>query len=74
MLKKGGFFWTNYKNLKSLSKDLVELRFAHFTGGEAIIPQEQLYKVVNIDETYLILDGSKSGEGIRPDISFHFHN
>jgi len=67
--------WTTYTNLKSWldnwSKDLVDLGFAKIENGKVMIPPEQLFNIVNIDETCLILDGSKSGKGGRPVVIFY---
>ncbi len=69
MSKKGSHvegrrtLWTNYKNLKSWLdnrlKNLVEFGFVDSIDGEVVISQEQLYNIVNIDETCLFLDRTK---------------
>ncbi len=68
--------WTTYRNLKSWfdnwCRDLVELGFAHKDeSGEIIIPDDQLARIVNIDETCLVLDGSKAGRGGCPEVYFY---
>ena len=69
--------WTNYKNLKSWldnwSKDLVDLGFAKIENGKVTILPEQLLNIEIIDETCLVLDGSKIGKGGRPEIIFYDH-
>ena len=68
--------WTTYFNIKSWfdnwEKDLVKLGFA-FTNdnGNTIIPDEQLERILNIDETCLVMDGSKCNRGGRPEVMFY---
>ncbi len=55
---------TTYHNLKSWvdnwGRHFLELGFAHFDkSGEIIIPDKQLASILNIDDTCLVLDGSK---------------
>ncbi len=59
--------WTTYQNLKSWfdnwEKDLVELGFAEVAqDGNVHIPNNQLMRILNVDETCLTLDG---GSGQR---------
>ena len=55
--------WTTYFNIKSLfdnwEKDLVKLGFS-FThdNDNTIIPDEKLERILNIDETCLVMDSS----------------
>ena len=63
--------WTSFNNLQSWfqnwGEDLVELGFAHKDGeGNVIIPDEQLRRILSIDETCLSLDGSNNVRGGRP--------
>ena len=63
--------WTSYANLKlwfdNWRRKIVELGFATVTNeGEAIIPPQQLARIINLDETCLSLDGSKGPRGGRP--------
>lgn len=60
--------WTTYNNLKcwflNWGNDLVELGFAHKNlDGDIVIPEEQLGRIVNFDETCLSLDGSNGSRG-----------
>ena len=71
--------WTTYTNLKTWfdnwSRDLIELGFATADKmGHAVIPEEQLNNIVNIDETCLSLDGSQGNQGGRPEVSFYDPN
>ncbi len=71
--------WTTYFNIKSWfdnwERDLLELGFAEVDSeGKTVIPMEQLEKIINIDETCLILDGSKCNRGGRPEITFYTPN
>ncbi len=53
-------------------RDLLELGFAKvYSNGKTVIPIEQLKKIINIDETCLVLDGSKCNRGGRPEITFY---
>eukprot|EP00985_Skeletonema_marinoi_P003342 scaffold1414_cov175-Skeletonema_marinoi.AAC.1 len=63
--------WTTYYNLKSWfnnwERDLLELGFANKNEKEeTIIPEDQLARILNIDETCLAMDGSTSQRGGRP--------
>jgi hypothetical protein len=65
--------WTTHKNLKlwfeNWGKDLVELGFAHLDEhGEVIIPDDQLHRITNFDETCLSHDGSNGARGGRPEV------
>ena len=54
---------------------MLELGFAEVDAdGKIVIPMEQLQKIVNIDETCLVLDGSKCNRGGRPEITFYSPN
>eukprot|EP00804_Cyclotella_cryptica_P024959 CCRYP_015507-RC/>CCRYP_015507-RC protein AED:0.06 eAED:0.04 QI:0/0/0/1/0/0/2/0/553 len=71
--------WTTYFNIKSWfdnwERDLLELGFADVdVNGKTVIPREQLAKIVNIDETCLVLDGSKCNRGGRPEITCYSPN
>ena len=53
--------WTTYDNLKTWfdnwEHDLVELGFAtKDASGHVVIPEEQLSRIINMDETCLSLD------------------
>ena len=57
------------------SRDLIELGFATADEmGHAVIPEEQLNNIVNINETCLSLDGSQGNQGGRPEVSFYDPN
>ena len=67
--------WTTYYNLKSWldnwERDLLELGFANKNEKEeTIIPEDQLARILNIDETCLAMDGSTSQRGGRPAVIF----
>ncbi len=71
--------WTTYFNIKSWfdnwERDLLELGFAKTdSNGKTVIPMEQLKKIINIDETCLVLDGSKCNRGVRLEITFYSPN
>ena len=60
--------WTTFKNISSWfnnwESDLVELGFATGGGnGKVTISAEQLYFIINFDETCLSVDGSKGRRG-----------
>jgi hypothetical protein len=49
-------------------RDLVELGFAHHNEhGEVIIPDDQLHRILNFDETCLSHDGSNGARGDHPE-------
>jgi hypothetical protein len=65
--------WTTYFNIKSWfdnwEKDLVKLGFAFTNDNDnTIIPDEQLERILNIDETCLVMDGSKCNHGGCPEV------
>eukprot|EP00984_Skeletonema_dohrnii_P018305 scaffold8528_cov85-Skeletonema_dohrnii-CCMP3373.AAC.1 len=66
--------WTTYYNLKSWfdnwEKDLLELGFAKKVEGKTVIPEDQLARILNVDETCLVMDGSKTQRGGRPAVVF----
>jgi hypothetical protein len=51
---------------------LVKLGFAS-ANGHAVIPNEQLKWILNIDETCLVMDGSKCNRGGWPEVTFYSH-
>jgi hypothetical protein len=68
--------WTTYTNLKSWfnnwEHDLEELGFGKRNEeGDLIIPEEQLSRILNIDESCLSMDGSKGRRGGRPTAVFY---
>ena len=68
--------WTTYFNIKSWfdnwEKDLVKLGFAFTNDNDnTVIPDEQLKRFLNIDETCLVMDGSKCNCGGRPEAMFY---
>ena len=67
--------WTTYKNLKmwfnNWKLDLLNLGFAtQNLEGDVTISENQLYRIINLDETCLSLDGSKGNRGGRPEVTF----
>ncbi len=68
--------WTTYYNLKtwfdSWQEDLIELGFAHYDEeNKVVIPSDKLARILNVDETCLVLDGSKCNRGGRPEVIFY---
>ena len=68
--------WTTYFNIKSWfdnwEKDLVKLGFAFTNDNDnTVIPDEQLKWILNIDETCLVMDGSKCNHGGCPEVMFY---
>ena len=68
--------WTTYNNLKSWfdnwEHDLEDLGFAvRNESGTLYIPEEQLARIINVDETCLSLDGSSGQRGGRPEAVFY---
>ena len=73
--KQKGIMWTTYNNLKmwftNWEKDLVKLGFAHNNEkGVTIIPNDQFSRILNIDKTCLLLDGSSDTRGGRNEVVF----
>jgi hypothetical protein len=67
--------WTSYKNLRmwfnNWFKDIEDLGFARRdNAGNLVIPEEQLSRILNVDETCLSVDGSKGNRGGRPAVTF----
>jgi hypothetical protein len=68
--------WTTVKNISSWFDnwewDLVELGFAtRGPNGKVEIDEDQLYMILNFDETCLSTDGSVGRRGGRPDITLY---
>jgi hypothetical protein len=68
--------WTTFANISSWFDnwefDLVELGFAtRDADGKIAIPAEQLYNIINFDETCLSVDGSEGRRGGRPNVTLH---
>ena len=40
------------------------------TDGNIVIPDDQMYNIINIDERCLLLDGSKGNRGGHPKVIF----
>ena len=71
--------WTTYFNIKSWfdnwESDLVKLGFAFVDDNhKVIIPDAQLMRILNIDETCLVMDGNKCNRGGRPEVTFYSRN
>ena len=65
-----------YYNLKtwfdSWQEELIELGFANLDDeNKVIIPPDKLERILNVDETCLVLDGSKCNRGGRPEVKFY---
>jgi hypothetical protein len=68
--------WTTFANISSWFDnwefDLVELGFAtRDTDGKIAISAEQLYFILNFDETCLSVDGSEGRRGGRSNVTLH---
>ena len=68
--------WTTAENIScwfnNWEFNLVDLGFATRGADEKVtIPNEQLYYIININETCISLDGSKGQRGGRPQIMLH---
>ena len=68
--------WTTFANISSWFDnwefDLVELGFAtRDADGKIAISAEQLYFILNFDETCLSVDGSEGRRGGRPEVTLH---
>jgi len=69
--------WTTYSNLKmwfdNWGRDLVELGFAIKLNddGDVHIPDAQLGRIINFNETCLSMDGSGKSRGGRPEVVFY---
>jgi hypothetical protein len=68
--------WTTFANISSWFDnwefDLVELGLATRGGdGKVTISAEQLYFIINFDETCLSVDGSEGRRGGRPEVTLH---
>ena len=51
---------------------MVKLGFAFTNDNDnTVIPDEQLERILNIDETCLVMDGSKCNHGGRPKVMFY---
>ena len=68
--------WTTFSNLSMWFEnwriDLEALCFGFHDEGtnDFIIPEEQLRRIINLDESCLSLDGSSGRRGGRPSVSF----
>jgi hypothetical protein len=68
--------WTMYSNLHawfvSFKAFLIEFGFATIgSDGRLLIMEATMRQIVNVDETEVSLDGSKTNAGGRPAVSFH---
>ena len=68
--------WTTYYNLKtwfdSLQEELIELGFVKYDDeNKVFVPPDKLERILNVDETCLVLDGSKCNRGGRPEVIFY---
>jgi hypothetical protein len=68
--------WTMYSNLHawfvSFKAFLIEFGFATIgSDGRLLIMEATMRRIVNVDETEVSLDGSKTNAGGRPAVSFH---
>jgi len=68
--------WTSYTNLRmwfnNWFKDIEQLGFAtRNSDGDLIIPDDQLSRILNVDETCLSVDGSQGNRGGRPAVTFY---
>jgi hypothetical protein len=68
--------WTTFQNLElwfdSWETFVVEYGFATInTDGSLHFPDEMKARIINIDETFLSLDGSNSNRGGRPTVTYY---
>ena len=49
---------------------MLELGFAKNSGGQTVIPETQLERIINLDESCLSLDRSQGRRGGRPCVTF----
>jgi hypothetical protein len=68
--------WTTYSNLHSwfvsFKAFLIEFGFATIeSDGKLVILEAMLRPIANVDETEILVDGSKTNAGSRPAVSFH---
>jgi hypothetical protein len=68
--------WTTYYNLKtwfdSWQEELIELGFANYDDENKVaIPPDKLERILNVNKTCLVLDGSKCNRGGRPEVIFY---
>ncbi len=68
--------WTTYSNLHvwfvSFKVFLIELGFATIgSNGKLVFSDEMLRRMVNVNKTEILVDGSKTNAGGRPAVSFH---
>jgi hypothetical protein len=68
--------WTTYANILAWFDNfkifLIEFGFSGVGGnGEPIFDEEMKRLILNVDETEISLDGSKTRAGRRPEVSFH---
>jgi hypothetical protein len=68
--------WTAYSNLHawfvSFKAFLIEFGFITIgSNGRLVISEAMLRRIANVDETEVLLDGSRTNAGGRPAFSFH---
>ena len=68
--------WTTYTNISmwfdNWEADLVNLGFATVdSDGRVYIPDKQLKRIINLDETCLCFDGNNGNRGGRPSATFY---
>ena len=68
--------WTTYANLLAWFNNfkifLIKFGFSGVGGdGEPIFDEEMKRRILNVDETEISLNGSKTRAGRRPEVSFH---
>ena len=71
--------WTTYNNLRSCfenwERDLLALGFANVDdAGGTYIPEDQLHRILNVDESCLSLVGSNVQRGGHPEAHFYSPN
>ena len=73
-MKDRRIWWATYKNLSTWfnnwKKTLIQLGFGSKQRNGKLILNEQLGKIINIDETVLCLDGNEGQSEGRPSAEF----
>jgi hypothetical protein len=67
--------WTTYQNLDlwfdSWEIFLIHYGFATKVDGALVFEEESMQRIINMDKTCILLDGSNSTQGGRPTVTFY---